>query len=70
MVEKSYSPYDLNKDGVIDLNDVTYALKYFMAHEGDADWDAAKAADFDGSGQIDVGDLLLILANYTIPYYG
>ena len=67
--EKYYSPYDLNKDGVIDLNDITFALQFFGAQEGDADWDEAKVVDFSGNGSIGVEDLLLILNNYTIPYY-
>jgi len=65
-----YSPYDLNRDGVVDLNDVTWALQYLMMEDGDAGWDAAKAADVTGDGRVDIEDLLLILANYTIPYYG
>ena len=65
-----YSRYDLNKDGVIDLNDVTFALMYLMVAEGDPLWDDAKVVDFNGDGIIDIQDLLLILANYTIPYYG
>ena len=65
-----YSRYDLNKYGVVDLNDLTYALQYLMVEEGDPLWDAAKVADFDGNKIVDISDLLLILANYTIPYYG
>jgi len=64
-----YVRYDLNKDGVVDLNDITFALQFFGARAGDADWNAAKAADLDGDGVVDVSDLLLILANYTVPYY-
>jgi len=64
-----YSPYDLNKDGVIDLNDLTYALQFLLANEGDPNWDEAKAADFDGNKKIDIEDLIVILANYTVPYY-
>jgi len=66
---KYFVPYDLNKDGVVDLNDVTWALQYFMVKDGDPEWDIAKAADFSGNNQIDVDDLLLILANYSNPYY-
>ena len=64
-----YSRYDLNKSGEVDLNDLTYALKYFMSAEGDTDWGEAQPADFNYDGVIDVADLVLILANYTIPYY-
>jgi len=69
VVEKSYSPYDLNKDGVIDLNDLTFALQFLMVNKDDPNWSAAKVADYNGDGVIDIQDLLLILANYTIPYY-
>ena len=65
-----YSIYDLNKDGVIDLNDLTYALQFLLAEEGDANWDEAKAVDYTNNRKVEVDDLLLILANYTIPYYG
>lgn len=64
-----YSKYDVNRSGAVDLNDLTYALMYFMVKSGDAGWDAAEAIDFNGDGIIDVADLVLILANYTIPYY-
>jgi hypothetical protein len=40
-----------------------------MVREGEAGWDAALAADFNGDGVVDISDLILILANYTIPYY-
>ena len=68
-IGKYFSRYDLNKDGVINLNDLTYALKFFMAREGEAGWDMAQAADFNGDGIVDISDLILILANYSIPYY-
>ena len=70
ILEQYYSPYDLNKDGVIDLNDVTYALQFLLSRPGDADWDLAKVADYNGDGAVDIADLILILANYTVPYYG
>ena len=66
---KYYSKYDLNFDGVVDIHDLTYALQFFMAKEGDANWDEAKVADFCEDGLIDINDLLLILNNYTISYY-
>jgi len=66
---KWYSRYDVNRDGVVDLNDLTFALMYLMLDSTDPDWDVAKIADVNGDGFIDIDDLLLILANYTIPYY-
>ena len=64
-----YSPYDLNKDGVIDLNDLTFALQYLTIASSDLEWEQAKICDFSGNGSIGIEDLILILANYTIPYY-
>ena len=70
VLEKYYVPWDLNKDEVVDLHDITFALQYFMAKEGDPDWDEAKIADINGDKVVNLEDLLLILANYTVPYYG
>ena len=64
-----YSIYDLNKDGVIDLNDLTFALQYLSVSFGDPNWEDAKIADVNVTGTVDIDDLILILANYTIPYY-
>ena len=67
-----YSPYDLNKDGVIDLNDVTFALQYLLVTDSDPEWEQAKVCNFATGGAyevIDINDLIIILANYTIPYY-
>jgi len=64
-----YSRYDVNRDGVVDLNDITYALMYIMTGVGDPEWEEAMHMDFNGDGIIDIEDLILILANYTVPYY-
>ena len=67
---KWYSKYDLNQDGVIDLNDLTYALQYLGVTSDDPEWEQAKVCNFkDDDLIIDISDLILILANYTIPYY-
>ena len=63
------TPYDLTNDGVVDLNDLTFAMQYLMVQTGDLSWDEAKAADLFVDGVIDINDLIMILANYTIPYY-
>ena len=67
--EQWYSRYDLNKDNVIDLNDITFALQYLTITDQDAEWAEAYVCDLNDSKTIDIGDLILILANYTIPYY-
>ena len=64
-----YSPYDLNRDGTIDIHDITFALQYLPAEEGDPNWDEAKIADVNTDKKVSIEDLILILANYTIPYY-
>jgi hypothetical protein len=57
------SPYDVNGDGKTDQLDLTHAQLNFMAKEGDGNWDAAKGADINGDGVVDIEDLILILNN-------
>ncbi|MCC8122136.1 MAG: fibronectin type III domain-containing protein [Oscillospiraceae bacterium] len=57
--------YDLNGDGVVDLLDLAMAQKYYWATEDSENWDAAQIADVDGSGTVDMVDLLAIYANFT-----
>ena len=65
-----YSRYDVNKDGVIDLNDLTYALQFLGVSSGDPEWEQAEVCNVnDVDDEIDINDLILILTNYTIPYY-
>ena len=64
-IEKWYSIYDLNKDGVVDLLDISGAMMHYMAEYGDADWDIAKFADVNNDGVIDIEDIILIRANFT-----
>ena len=66
---KYYSPYDLNKDEVIDIHDLSFAVIYLTVQVGDPDWEEAKVCDFNGDGHIDINDLIEIMANYTVPYY-
>jgi len=60
-----FSRYDVNRDGVVDQLDLTTAQLFFMAKEGDANWNTAKAADVNGDGRVDIEDLILILKNIT-----
>ena len=60
---KKYSKYDANRDGIVDLLDISAALDAFMAEPGDANWNAAY--DVNGDGIIDTLDLVLIRANFT-----
>ena len=65
VVKKYYSIYDVNKDGAVDLLDISYAMHFYMVGAGDADWVYAGACDVNGDGIVDIEDLILILANYT-----
>ena len=66
---QQYLPYDLNNDGVVDLNDITFALQYLLVTPSDLEWAIAYACDFNGDNIIGIEDLAVILANYTVPYY-
>ena len=68
-IEEYRSPYDGNGDGIIDIHDLSYALQYLLVQEGDPNWDDAKRFDFNEDGVISIEDLLIIMANYTTPYY-
>ncbi|MCL2172846.1 MAG: fibronectin type III domain-containing protein [Candidatus Bathyarchaeota archaeon] len=65
VIGQYYSKYDINKDGVVNQLDLTTAQMYFMAKEGDANWNTAKNADVNGDDRIDIEDLILILQNIT-----
>jgi len=49
--------FDVNRDGVVNILDLTRAQRYY-------DTDNA-IADFDGSGKVDIADLIMILNHYT-----
>ena len=70
IIEEYFSPYDSNRDGVVDIHDLSYVLQYLLTQEGDPNWDYAKHFDYNIDGIISIEDLILILTNYTIPYYG
>ena len=55
-VEVTFNPFDLNRDGVVDLLDVTHAQRYFGMK--------GTIADVDGSGEVDIADLVLILNQF------
>ena len=60
---KRYSKFDVNRDGVIDLLDISAALDAFKSEPGDANWNPL--CDVNGDGTIDTLDLALIRANFT-----
>ena len=57
--------YDLNGDGVVDLLDITYCQMFYRATSADSNWASAQRCDVDGSGTVDIQDLILILRNFT-----
>ena len=57
--------YDLNGDGVVDLLDIAYCQMFYRAASSDSNWSTASRCDFDGSGTVDIQDLILILQNFT-----
>jgi len=57
--------YDLNGDGVIDQLDLAVALRYYMVAHGDANWNAARAADFNRDGIVDIEDYIMMLNHMT-----
>ena len=62
---KYYSIYDVNKDGYVDLLDISMTMYFFMAAEGDANWAVASICDVTADGVIDINDLILVRANFT-----
>jgi hypothetical protein len=65
VIGQYFSKYDVNKDGVVDQLDLTTAQRFYMAKEGDANWNTAKAADVNRDGRVDIEDLILILKSST-----
>jgi hypothetical protein len=72
----AFSRYDVNRSGEVDLADVAAAAYFYLARSSDSDW--AKFVQFDslfispeqcdvnGDNIVDIEDLILILANYTV----
>jgi len=75
-----FSVYDLNKGpvngktSIVDALDLSIAVSFYQMRDTDADWEVpgynnctAKAADVNGSGVVNLADLIEIMANYG-PY--
>lgn len=56
------SPYDLNKDGHVDIIDVVIVTSAFGKEEGDPGWDPR--ADVNGDGLVDIFDVVLIAIHF------
>jgi hypothetical protein len=73
--------YDVNRDGSVDLADVAAAAYFFMSQSSDLNWTvlykfetavsgvyvyvSPQRCDVNKDGQIDIEDLILILANFS-----
>ena len=58
--------FDINKDSKIDFADVSQIIfHYYLAREGDDNWDEAALYDTNDDGIIDLGDILYICAYFT-----
>ena len=64
-VEPSYSVYDVNRDGKVNLLDISVAQQHYAASSADADWAKAQRSDVNGDGMVAIDDLILILKNIT-----
>ena len=80
IVEKKpiYLKYDLNHDGAIDILDTNIAVYFYLTSSASAGWATepfgvnepatAQDADVNGSGRVDLADLIEIMANYRDSY--
>ena len=50
---------------MVDLLDITYCQMFYRANSADSNWASAQRCDVDGSGTVDIQDLILILRNFT-----
>jgi hypothetical protein len=69
-----YSKWDLNRDGTVDMLDVSVALYFYLMTDADPNWETilyndrcAKDADVNGDGVVNQADLIEIMANFG-PY--
>ena len=53
--------YDLNRDGVVDLLDITYCQKFYRQSSSAENWSDISHCDLDGSGTIDIQDMIILL---------
>ena len=56
------NPEDINNDGKINVADLAMIAYYYTAKAGDGNWEAAKKADVNGDGHVDI-EVLGIVAN-------
>lgn len=56
---------DLNKDGAVDLKDVSLLNTQYLMDNTDPNFEEVKYYDFDESGVINLGDISVLNGNYT-----
>jgi hypothetical protein len=71
----TFSRYDVNQDGKVDLADVASGAYFYMVKNSDANWPvpqtfgdvsvSAQRCDVNNDGIVDIEDLILILANFS-----
>lgn len=59
-----YHPCDVNRDGAVNLLDVTRAQRFYGLSALDADWNPI--ADVNGDGEVNITDLILILNQFFL----
>ena len=52
---------DINEDGIATVADLSKALEYYRVTSADADWSAAKRADVNFDGVVDISDFTIIM---------
>ncbi len=61
--EVKFNPYDVNRDGVVNLLDITRAQRCYGEDSTGPNWN--EDADVNGDDMVNINDLILILNNYT-----
>jgi hypothetical protein len=61
-----YMPWDMNRDGKIDIVDITIVTLAYKSTTGSRNWNPN--ADLDKNGEVDILDLVTVLAHYGEEY--
>ncbi len=59
----THNRYDVNRDGIVDLLDITRAQRYYGLTEESEKWYAD--ADVNNDGIVNITDMILVMNNYT-----
>ena len=62
-VDEYADPWDFNRDGRVDIADLTFAQAFYQVSEGDSRWALAneRGIDVNHDATIDLADLIVIL---------